>query len=89
MKTAIKALFESKKFIVFLTGTISSAAVLFAGLEEAQAAQLADRIMYLSTAYIAGQGVADLGKGIGTKLKAAVAEPAPAPKADADAVAGA
>ena len=72
----IKALFESKKFIVFLTGTITSAAVLFAGLEEAQAAQLADRIMYLSGTYIVGQGTADLGKGIGARLKGA------APKAD-------
>lgn len=73
----IKALFESKKFIVFLTGTITSAAVLFAGLEEAQAAQLADRIMYLSGAYIVGQGTADLGKGIGAKVKEAIASAAP------------
>jgi len=80
----IKALFESKKFIVFLTGTITSAAVLFAGLEEAQAAQLADRIMYLSGTYIVGQGTADLGKGIGARLKAAAAAAAPAPDADDD-----
>ncbi len=65
----IKALFDSKKFIVFLTGTITSAAVLFAGMEEAQAAQLADRIMFLTGTYIGGQGLADLGKGISGKGK--------------------
>lgn len=63
----IKALFDSKKFIVFLTGTITSALVLFADMPEEQAGALADRVMYLTGMYLVGQGASDLGKGIGAR----------------------
>lgn len=68
MSEAVKAMFASKKFLVFLTTTLTAIIVAVTGLGEDQAANLVDKIVNLAMAYMGGQGLADLGKYAGEAM---------------------
>lgn len=64
----IKALFTSKKFVVFLTTALTAAAATFGGLPEEQAASFVDKLVAVAMAYLGGQGLADAGKYAGEAI---------------------
>lgn len=65
-QNVVAALLSSKKFIALITGVVGLLLVKFAGFTEEAAADIADKLANLVMAYLGAQGVADLGRGIGS-----------------------
>lgn len=63
----VRALLNSKKFIVFTASILTAILVHFVGISEAEAASISDKVVNLATVYLGAQGAADLGLGIGAK----------------------
>lgn len=62
VKDAGKGMLGSKKFLATLAGCISVIGVQFLGMDPTAADELSQKIMFLVSTYIIGQGVADFGK---------------------------
>lgn len=65
------AILKSKKFQVFVLGSVMVFLTEVMGFDEATAASIKDGLVKLAGAYLVGQGVADHGKG---KIEAEASE---------------
>jgi hypothetical protein len=70
-------MFKSKKFRVFLLGTVMVFLTQTLGLDEATAASIVDAVVKITGGYLVGQGMADHGKGKEEAKTLASAKPEP------------